>query len=159
MLATERTCWWWNVWCAETCRRFTSVWCVYILVHVKLVMSNKFMVRFFCFSKLQLRLVSGFPAWERYYISACTEQNHLEHGHEIAQEMVNWTSSRKETYSSETTACGSRLSVTLCTTRRHIQRGDVTRHTNLELEWKWVNRLRKFCSREWNSGTYRSEGN
>jgi hypothetical protein len=36
-LATERTPWWRHQGRAETCR-FSNVWCVYILLHVKLVM-------------------------------------------------------------------------------------------------------------------------
>jgi len=27
---TENTPWWWHLWRAETGRRFTKVWCVYI---------------------------------------------------------------------------------------------------------------------------------
>jgi len=75
--------------------------------------------------------------------------------------MMHWTSSRKETYSSEMTACGSRLSVTLCTTRRHIRRGDIAPHINLELEWKWIINLkfRPFCSREWIYVMYWTEDN
>jgi len=29
MVATERTSWWWNLWCAETCWRFANVWWTY----------------------------------------------------------------------------------------------------------------------------------
>jgi len=36
-LATERTPWWRRLWHAKTCRKITNVWCVYILVHIKLV--------------------------------------------------------------------------------------------------------------------------
>jgi hypothetical protein len=35
--ATERTRWWWHLRRTETCK-FSNVWCLYILVHVKLVM-------------------------------------------------------------------------------------------------------------------------
>ena len=36
-LASERTARWWHLERAETCNRFSAVWCVYSVVHVKLV--------------------------------------------------------------------------------------------------------------------------
>jgi len=36
-LAVEMTSCWWHLWRAETCRRYTEVWCVYVLAKVKLV--------------------------------------------------------------------------------------------------------------------------
>jgi len=38
-LATERTPWLWHLWRAETCGRFTNVWCVCNFMHVKLVIN------------------------------------------------------------------------------------------------------------------------
>jgi len=45
-LATERTPWLWHLWRAETCGRFTNVWCVCNFMHVKLVINELFFLKY-----------------------------------------------------------------------------------------------------------------